>query len=360
MQNIITYAKEETRSFKEFPFNDVDSLIFSTIVYLDLASCVPNYGIKQEVLLKSLDFSNVLMMTKNIGNVKEYQKLLLNIQKNPRFCNFKLGNYIDYLNEKKEMHFGAMTFKNDEFTYVAFMGTTASLISWKEDFNMAYLSPVPSQKFAKKYLNYILHNNKGPIYVGGHSKGGNLAIYATMHTLFWHQSRIVKIFSHDGPGFTKKDFNSYRYKLIKHKIYKTLPSSSIVGMLLFSRENYKVIKSSTFSILQHNSFSWQIKNSDFVYLNDRAWDSKYFDKTISNWLNDLNDKEKKIFINTLYNILNSVDYAKIDITKNKYLGIYKTIKAGTAKLDPETKSIIDKIFNKLIYYEKLNLLTSDK
>src|SRR5574344_1470854 len=151
MQNIITYAKEETRSFKEFPFNDVDSLILSTLVYLDLNTLVPRFKMKQEVILKAITFSDIKTITKSIGNVREYQKLLSNLQNNPRFNNLRIGNYIDIISIKKEMHFGAMTFKNDQFIYISFMGTTASLISWKEDFNMAYLSPVPSQRFALKY-----------------------------------------------------------------------------------------------------------------------------------------------------------------------------------------------------------------
>ena len=356
MKTIINYAKEETRSFKVFTFNDVDSLILSTLSYINFTDIVPNIkNHKRGVILENLSMDLIKNGVKKLADAKLHLKLFAAIMHNPRFKDLRLNNYVEIIDLVKETHFCAMTFKCDLFCYLAYMGTSASLIDWKEDFNMAYMTPVPAQKYALKYLNKVMSYTPGYIYIGGHSKGGNLAIYSAVNTYFWNKFRIKKVFTHDGPGFTKKFFNSVKYDLIRPKISKTVPSSSIVGMLMYSRENYRVVKSNALGILQHSSFTWQITNSNFLYLQDLAWDSKYFDRTISDWLNSVTDEEKNLFINTMYNILNAVDYSTIDVTKNNWWNIYKTIKAGKAKLDPETKKKIDEIFKKLAYYQKMNL-----
>ena len=356
MKTIINYAKEETRSFKVFPFNDVDSLILSTLSYINFKDIVPSLKEhKRSVIMENISIDLIKENIKSLADAKLHLKLFEAVSHNPRFKDLRLNNYIEIIDLVKETHFCAITFKCDLFCYVAYMGTSASLIDWKEDFNMAYMTPVPAQKYAVKYLNKLMSYTPGYIYIGGHSKGGNLAIYSAVNTFFWNKLRIKKVYTHDGPGFTKKFFNSIKYDLMRSKISKTVPSSSIVGMLMFSREEYRVVKSNAFSILQHSSFTWQIDNSDFIYLKDRAWDSKYFDKTISDWLNSVTDEEKTLFVNTMYNILNAVDYSTIDVTKNNWWNIYKTIKEGKAKLDPETKKKIDEIFKKLTYYQKMNL-----
>ena len=356
MLSIINYAKKETRDFKDLPFNDIDSLILSTLSYIDYDGVVPCFKSHQKgIYLDSI--KDITKRVKNLADGKLYINLFNNLRSNPRFQKLKLNNYIDKIDPSNESHFSAVTFNNNYFTYIAFQGTGATLLDWKEDFNMVYMYPVPAQKGALNYLNEVMSYTPGIFYIGGHSKGGNLAIYSSVKTYIWFKLRIKKVYTHDGPGFTKKMFNSLKYQLMKKKISKTVPSSSIVGMLLYSRENYKVVKSNSFGILQHSSFTWQIKGTDFVFLKDRAWDSKYFDRTISDWVDSLSNEDKSLYINTVYNILNSVDYAKIDITKNNWWNFYWTLKKGQSKLDPETKTKITEILKKLTYYERINLLS---
>jgi hypothetical protein len=357
MKNIVDYARDEKRSFKDYAFNDVDSLILSTMCYLDFSDLISGLDDKPGIILKKFSIEKLNERIKNQNDNKLYINLMNNLINNPRFNDLILNNYVDITDYNTVSHFCAMTFSNDYFTYIAYMGTSASLIDWKEDFNMAYMCPVPAQKSALKYLNAIMEKTKGLIYVGGHSKGGNLAIYSSINTYIWNKLRIKKIYTHDGPGFTKKIFKSLNYRLMKNKISKTVPSSSVVGMLLYSLESYNVVKSNTIGLMQHSSFTWQINDSKFVFLKSRAWDSAYFDKTISDWLNSVSDEEKGLFVNTMYDILSQVDFSKIDVSKNNWWNLYKTIKIGKAKLDPETRHKLDQIFKKLTYYERINLLS---
>ena len=358
MKNIINYVKEERRSFKEFPFNDIDSLVLSTLAYFNYDNDVPKVFSKDKILLKDLK-PNYETYLKFLPDQKKYKMLLEHAIKNPRFNNLFLDNYYEKDDAKEEIGFKALTFESEDFIYISFMGTKASLASWKEDFNLCYLSPLPSQKLALRYLNKIMLETIKPIYVGGHSKGGNQAVYASIHTPLINKLRIKKIFNHDGPGFPKKVFNSYRYRLIKNKISKTVPSTSIVGMLLYSREPYKVIKASGIGVNQHNPFNINFKKNDFVYLNDLSWSSKHFDKTISNWINNL-EKDKKItFINTLFDILDKQDFKAEYISQRKYITMYNTVRKGLKNVDNETKEKVMYVLKKLVYYEKLNLLNSD-
>jgi len=359
VKTIINYAKEEIRSFEEFAFNDVDSLILSTLSYYNYDGDIPGLFSKSKVKLKDLNNIDFNKYLKFLTDKKRYKELFINVINNPRFNGLYLDNYYERENKEEEIGFKALTFESDKFIYVSFMGTKASLISWKEDFNLCYLSPLPSQKLALKYLNKVMLETFKPVYVGGHSKGGNQAIYSCIHTPLINKIRIKKIFTHDGPGFPLKVFNSYRYKMIKEKISKTVPSTSIVGMLLYSREQYKVIKSKGIGINQHNPLNWNIKNSDFIYLNDTSWSSKHFDKTISNWINSI-DREKKIaFINALFKILDDQNFKAEYISERKYLTMYNYVRKGLKDVDKETKEKVMYVFKQLIHYEKLNLLNSN-
>ena len=343
---IIDYVKKENKSFKELPFNDVDSLILSALSYLDIASLLKN---KKSITLKDLNkrfFDDYLEGKQELNKWKSF---LDNIILNERYNTLVISNYYYEKNVPEESEFKAMTFENDEFLYVAYMGTSSSLISWKEDFNMSYMCPVYSQKLAAKYLRKILFRTRKDIYVGGHSKGGNLAIYAAYKSLLLRY-KIKKVYNHDGPGFPKKVINSIAYKTLEKKINKTIPSSSIIGMLLYSSNNYKIVKSNTIGIMQHSQFSWLISKNDFIYLDELAYDCKFFNEKVSRWVESVDDEKKKVFIDTIYNILRDEYFNKIDLGVKNWLGIYKTINKGTKELDDETKEMVIEVFDELKHF----------
>ena len=355
MKTIIDYAKEETRSFREFAFNDVDSLILSSISYYDFGKIVPELSSSKGIYLKDINIEKINEYINYLSDKKGYTKLLENLINNPRFNNLILNNYLEVEDDTKEMQFKALTIENNDFIYISYMGTKTTLMSWKEDFNMAYIAPIPSQKLAVKYLNRIMFENFRKVYVGGHSKGGNLAVYAAMNTCFLYKHRIIKVYSFDGPGFNKEIFNSNKYKKIVNKISKFVPHGSIVGLLFDTRENLKVIKSSGFGVEEHHSLNWQVKDSDFIYMDDLSKLAKHLDKTLSKWIDNLDYDGRVKFINALFSILEKEDFKNIDITNKKYLNIYNTIRKGIKGVDGETKEILVNVFKDLAYYEKENL-----
>lgn len=349
MQSIISYLEEEKRSFKEFPFNDVDSLILSSLSYMDYDGVIPSLNDNKEFkYYRSLAFLNKDKMVASLVDKKLNIRLVNAVVKSSRFHDLKVNYFENIYDYDKQMQFSAVTFIVDNKIYVGYRGTDASLIGWKEDFNMAYMAPVPAQVMAVKYLNKVARKVGGYIYLGGHSKGGNLAIYAGIYTNLINQFRIKKIYCHDGPGFRKEIYENIKYKVVKNKISKTIPSASIVGMILNSRENFKIVKSKAISILQHSAFSWVVENSDFVYLESLSKDAMILDSTITNWLDEIDDEKRKTFVNTLYAILSNEEFTStIDIQKN-WFKYYKVIKNNMNKIDKDTKKMIDEVLKRLV------------
>ncbi|WP_101697029.1 DUF2974 domain-containing protein [Clostridium minihomine] len=325
MKNIIHYVEEMFSLFSEHPFSSVDSLVLSQLVYIRLPSCVPVLGEEKPLLrlgdlLRAECFES---MFRNVRDPENNRRLLFALAASPRFRNILVGNYSEQLDIQQEKQFAAVTFYLDTQTaYIAFRGTDATFIGWKEDFNMAFQSPVPSQEEALIYLNSVAKQWPGTFLIGGHSKGGNLAVYSAMMSPVEIQNRIRQIYSHDGPGFKAEILQSSNFDQIQTRIHKTLPQSSIVGMLLENQEPYSIVKSNRFGIMQHDPFSWIVEEKQFSVLERLSVTAKHMDHTLNGWLQTLSDGERERFIDTLYTVLNAggiTDFSQLETEWQKSL-----------------------------------------
>jgi hypothetical protein len=225
----------------------------------------------------------------------------------PRFRDIGVNFYVDRLDTGEEKQFSAIVFVlGDGTAYVAFRGTDTTVVGWKEDFNMAFMSPIPSQTDAVDYLNTVGKKfKKISLRIGGHSKGGNLAVYASMKCNPSVSKRICEVYSHDGPGFRLGVFNSNDYKKLKDRICKTMPASSVIGMLLENQEEYRVVESNRFGILQHDPFSWKVVKNDFVDAKHVSPSALYTSEAIRSWLHELPDEEREKFADTLFDVISA-------------------------------------------------------
>ncbi|MBR6159642.1 MAG: DUF2974 domain-containing protein, partial [Lachnospiraceae bacterium] len=269
MKNIIDHiGRYGDFSFEEKPFGKVDALIFSQFAYFKLNGFVPFDGsFDNSVSIKEIsqrqDVSELFSDERYAAN---NSALFYAMASSKRYAGVRLGNFIDLVSNKWEMQFSAVTFYiTPDIAHVAFRGTDESIVGWKEDFNMTYMTPIPAQVKAVDYLHYAAERIKGDFTVGGHSKGGNLAVYSAMKCSRYVRERIKVIYSHDGPGFTKETLAGADFDAIKDRIQKFVPRSSIVGMLLQSQESYRVVEARSIGILQHDPFNWAIADDDFVY-----------------------------------------------------------------------------------------------
>ena len=187
---------------------------------------------------------------------------------------------------------------------VAYRGTDDSLVGWKEDFNMAFQYPVPAQATAADYLARVAALWKdAPIVLTGHSKGGNLAVYAAMNASDEVKDRVERIYSLDGPGFPESVVNSFEYASVSDRIVKIVPDSSVVGMVLETPERCMVVKSDVEGIMQHFAFSWQMHGGEFDKVEDVANSSVTFNKALNGWLSNLSKEQRERAVDALFAVL---------------------------------------------------------
>ncbi len=351
MKNIIDYAEEEQESFSNKPFHIIDSLVLSQLAYLNFDGFVFDLAVSEKaVLLGNIkEMENWEALYRNTRDSTRNRKLIQALINSPRFCNMKINYYVNKLDYAKEKQFSAVTFYlSDGTAYIAFRGTDATFIGWKEDFNMAFSSIVPSQEESVLYLNSIGRRISGSLKVGGHSKGGNLAVYAAMKCEADIRDRITDVFSHDGPGFREEIFDSAEYRNIKERIHQSLPQSALIGMLLEHHEKYEVVRSSRIGIMQHDPFSWMIKDGDFQYREDINNVAAYTNRTIQIWLNSLDDEGRELFVDTLYSVIKATGAKSFsDLTEDWWEKSHAVLDA-IWEIDEETRHFVLQTIRSLI------------
>lgn len=321
--NIIDYLNEYADvSLKDEPMNDVDSLVLCQFAYLKFDGLVPAVTenarpVSLQQLYEHPDYEKLYGDERYEKNNRALFEAMLKCE---RFCNMKLNCYINIIENQAdfETQFSAVTFLLEDGTmYVAYRGTDENIVGWKEDFNMAFLSPVPGQEFAVKYLNMVTKQLPRDFYIGGHSKGGNLAVYAAMNCFPQAQQRILKIYSMDGPGFRPEVLERCDFGRIEDRTCKILPHSSLVGMLFEKDIRYQVVESRTFGLAQHNPFTWLVQDGQFVTVSDIYETRRFMDNTLNEWILSLDERSLRTFVDTLFQILSASESDNlIDFTAN--------------------------------------------
>ncbi|MGT2846456.1 DUF2974 domain-containing protein [Streptococcus massiliensis] len=282
---------------------------------------------------------------------KEHLQLLQQMGQSLRFKSSKLMGYVNDIDSDIEKQFSATTFRIKPDTYiVAFRGTDDSIIGWKEDFHMTYMPQIPAQLTATHYLEKALAELPGTFYVTGHSKGGNLATFATSHLSSENQERIKLITSFDAPGLNKLIIETAGYQSISPKIERYIPYGSIVGMMLEIPETAHIVQSTAIGgIAQHNPFSWKVENDSFLLADGLNADSLQTDKTLKNWVASTPDDQLKQFFDLFFglildaNITSITDFFQLDAPKKII-----TILDNTKALDPNEKEMLIRL-TKLLF-----------
>lgn len=350
---IIDYLKEYgDRPWEEYPMNDVDSLALCQLSYLKFDGIVPDVRDNKASisLLQISQHADYEKLFSDERYEKDNRALFEAMLAGRRYRNLRLNCYINMVTVEYETQFAAVTYLLEDGTlYIAYRGTDETIIGWKEDFNMAFLNPVPGQSYSVKYLNMVVSRLKNPFYLGGHSKGGNLAVYAAMKCSPAVQERILKIYSMDGPGFRPEVLSSCRYEAIADKVVKILPHSSLVGMLFEKDIRYQVVESRTFGLAQHNPYTWKVENGEFVKVDDIYESRKLMDGAINEWILSLNEQQLKTFVDTLYQVISASQAQDlIEFTadwKKSMNGIILALKEVDEQTARMLKEIIKSLFD---------------
>lgn len=311
MTNLYNYIEQfGNLTFKEKEFNDIDNIVFSTLSYLNFNKTSINKGkstlefIGKE-FLKNTRYKDL----KKIGTAQRNGYKLLNLViTKERYKNIILSDYIYDTN--KEMQFSAITFHiSKTLKYLCFEGTDEKISGWKEDCEMSCIFPVPSQVEAVNYVNKNTHILGKDVIIGGHSKGGNLALVGSMFIDSYKRFKIKKIYNNDGPGLRNTEYNTKIYEKIKNRYIHIIPDSSVIGVLL-NNDNYKVIKSCKKNSHCHDMSTWITYNDNFLSSN-LSLKSKKIEKNILEWV-DKNDDEK--IFNVITNLFRIMEEYNIEDT----------------------------------------------
>ena len=331
------------KDFVEEEFNEVDNVILSLVSYIDFTDIVSNKSDKitlEEAGKKYFDKYSKGELKHNIFSIRSAIKLFKKIVNYRRYNTLTLHNYEKIINEKEQ--FGAVCIDIlDDLMYVSFEGTDETIVGWKEDFLLAYKFPTPSQDDAILYLEKVARFKNIRLIVGGHSKGGNLALISALYSSFMIKNKIIKIYNNDGPGVLKEQLDSSSFLKIKDKYVHIVPQNSIVGILLYN-DNYKVITSTGIGIFGHDALKWCVDDRKFIK-NELANKSKDFEIALISWLEEYNEEERKMCIDELFMILeeNGIN-SLLDIKNEKIRSIYRIIKSSN-KISYDSKKMLSKL-----------------
>lgn len=366
--NITSYLKKfKNLSFKEKPFSEVDSLILAQLSYFIFDDYLPKFNVNSKPLaLKTLNTkNNIEVIVKDTLMPKKNVAFFKAILASERFSELKINYYKTKLDDVEEVQFAAMTFIiNPTTCYIAFRGTDITILGWKEDFNMSFLEHTPGQLRSSKYLNKVipLLDPYKTIYVGGHSKGGNLALYSSIYCKEEIQNRISAIYDHDGPGFKKCIFDTVNFKRIENRLFKTIPRNSLIGIILNHSDSVRIVKANAIlGILQHSPFSWQINSDgDFICYKNTTKSSQRLDKTLSTWLESLDDSKREKMVEDLFFLFETSRIKNVtDFKKDTFIKLFKLVQA-TNKINKEDKKEMGILVNRLakIYFCNLFQINS--
>lgn len=296
-------------SWARSPFCPVDALALSALAYIHFEGVVPE-GLDSPIPLRQAAERYLALPPGRRGRFRCGRDLALlrALGEAPRFAGAELCCRAGRFAPEEETQFAALAvLLGDGSAYLAFRGTDATLVGWKEDFNMSFMDLVPAQILAAEYAGGFAGGFPGPLRLGGHSKGGNLAVVGAALCPVKVRDRVEVVYSFDGPGFNPYLLARPGYQELRTRIRSFVPRSSVVGLLLTHEEPHTVVESSQQGLFQHDLYSWQILGPDFLRLEEVDAGSRLIDRALKDWLAGLTRQERETVVDTLYGLLSCQD-----------------------------------------------------
>ena len=356
MANVCDYVKwRGDISLEQSKFNEIDNLILSRFSYFPFDKIIKE---NEVVTIKELSERFKKQDIRKLPILwKDDVDLFPLMGESERFGKLLATKYINKIDQEQEKQFAAITvLMPDNTIFVSYRGTDNTIVGWKEDLNMSFKSHIASQISAKKYLEIIAQEYPDKkIRIGGHSKGGNVAVYAATFVNKEIKDRIINVYNNDGPGFCDDVIETPEYKEMIEKVHTYIPQSSVIGRLMNHREKYTVVKSVQKGIMQHDLCSWEVLGKEFVTLEEVTNGSEFVDKTIKEWLEKVEPAKREQVIDVIFDILNTTDAQTMKEIKSNWFTSARTMMASYKNIDNETKEMIWQTLNELFKVAKDNV-----
>lgn len=292
-------------SFKERPFHAVDALVLCQFSYLKLDGIVATKPVSIRQIAEHPNFDNAFADRRYEENNRAlFEKML----RSKRFGELQVSFYVNEVNLKTVTQFSAMTLcLKGVLPYLVFRGTDENLVGWQEDFGLSGKLPIPAQLCSVEYVEWIAGSFTGRFFLGGHSKGGNLAVYAGLHCKEEVCSRVAAFYSFDGPGVLPKELESERFRLVRGRIHKYVPDSSIIGMMFGTTDRYRVVKSYVRGLSQHDPYSWAVQKGEFVCRKRVRLAGHAISRRMNRWVGGLQEGTKAHFVKILFHLFETAN-----------------------------------------------------
>ena len=321
-------------SFDVDPLNEIDITAFALLVYIDYNDIL---GEDEEITFAQA-LERFILMGKKIEPLgliisSDYTRIFSRWAHSTRFASVKMKGYVGDIDDVNIGQFSGIVFETEKERIICFSGTDDTITGWKESINLMVEEIVPAQKKAKEYLAQYAKGDKIN-YVVGHSKGGNLAMYAYMHADEEIRKNIRHVYSMDGPGMMYEEWNADDCR----KITEIVSQDSIIGRLFRHFGKIKVVHSEAKGIYQHDPFTWQIVGKHFVSAR-QSQQSKEIQQAFDEIFTSMKIEERKEFIRLFHEILKaSRVYTLTDIEKG---GATKIVQSYRALKSTERKVVFD-------------------
>ena len=366
MGNIMDYISwRGDLTFAQSPFNEVDNLILACFSYVNLDR------IPAVTRQKGIELKKLVKEFKKLHTIKELEAdksfirlapfMMFEMAESVRFGNCVIRNYVNEIVTEAEQQFSAVEIVLDDGTsYISFRGTDDTIIGWKEDFNLS-TGVVPAQERAVEYMQRISDKASGMLRVGGHSKGGNLAIYGSVMCKSVHD-KILEIYSNDGPGFSKEFQESPETAEMMPKIIRIIPEYSIIGTLLEHEKQPIIVASTSRGLLQHDGFSWEVQGPGLVRRDSLNKTALRFIEILHKWIDGMDMEQKLLLIEDLFATLQASGYENLSEVQS---GGLKSLAAMVKRLDkfaPESRGMMQELLTAICggWLEQLQEHTKDK
>lgn len=346
MANLMDYLDwRGDLTLAQSPFNEVDNLILAELSFVDFQGIVPGPGEGESVPLAEAAeaffarFPEGEKIDMGVLVPAAIPEMLRKMAASRRFGGMRLNGFVDHLDVGRGEQFAALSVETgDGLVYLSFRGTDDTLAGWKEDFELACMPEVPAQKKAVRYVRDVARQYpRRRLRLGGHSKGGNLAVYAAVFCPAAVQRRIEDVWSNDGPGFHEDLLDLPEHRRVADRIRSIVPKSSVVGMLLEHGEDYAVVDSDQLGFLQHDGFSWQVMGDRFVTLRQVTRQARLSDLALREWVHAMPVERRERFVTALFDVLSASGAVTLkDLKADSFKAAGAMVKA-MKDLDKETR-----------------------
>ena len=364
MPNLFDYLEwRGDLTFGQDLFHTIDALILAQLSYIPFDGIVPESFAESVSLLEAAEHFDPSVVPETTRSFSYEQDCLLlkKLSESARFRELRLSGYVSRTEPKDAVQFAAVTVRLPQnVCFLSYRGTDGSIAGWKEDFNFSFMSETPGQRDAAAYLMRCCASTDAEIWTGGHSKGGNFAVYAAVFNAPEIRKRVTRVYDFDSPGFRDEIAELEPFQEAKPKILSIIPQSSLIGQLLTSATEHRIVTSRAAALGQHLAYAWEIRGTDFVYADELSKLGMFINRTVNGWLSTLDDSGRQSLTAAVFDVIQASEKENFYEIRAEKLKSARAILSALRRLSPEQRELVKQAIAKLAAQSKEALFPERK